>query len=587
MEKSAFYHRTESEYAYLYTEDEIHIRLRTKKNDVAQVILHYGDTALFDFTQDYQYHIPMSIITSDLCHDYWQVSVKVDYRRISYLFEILGTDGEKVFFGDMGVVENQPYQYQAGANSFKIPYLHDSDRVKVPEWVRETVWYQIFPERFANGNPEISPINSLAWDTDISPKHDDFFGGDLYGILQKLDYLQDLGITGLYFCPVFEAPSNHKYDTVNYFEIDKHFGDKEIFRKLIEEAHKRNMKIMLDAVFNHIGNHSAQWHDVIKNGENSIYRDWFYIHSFPVYTNTEKIPDIHHHLNYDTFKFSPKLPKLNTSNPEVRQYLLDIATYWIKEFNIDAWRLDVANEVEHQFWKDFHNTVTAIKPDIYILGEIWHNSHTWLNGDEFHAVTNYPLAASIKNYFLTKTLSAEEFKNQINSQLMYYRQQTNEVMLNMLDSHDTERILATAKENHNAVKSALAFTFLHLGSPCIYYGTEVGMKGGSDPDCRRVMPWDENKQDTEMKDFIKKLIALRKEYINWIIYGKRNIEILENNILKVTINYNNSELTISYNNTSNIIKLENTKKILLSNSKLISEDSTILLEPDTFAVHLY
>ena len=182
MEKSAFYHRTESEYAYLYTKDEIHIRLRTKKNDVAQVILHYGDTALFDFTQDYQYHIPMSIITSDLCHDYWQASVKVDYRRISYLFEILGTDGEKVFFGDMGVVENQPYQYQAGANSFKIPYLHDSDRVKVPKWVRETVWYQIFPERFANGNPEISPINSLAWDTDISPKHDDFFGGDLYGI---------------------------------------------------------------------------------------------------------------------------------------------------------------------------------------------------------------------------------------------------------------------------------------------------------------------------------------------------------------------------------------------------------------------
>ena len=169
---------------------------------------------------------------------------------------------------------------------------------------------------------------------------------------------------------------------------------------------------------------------------------------------------------------------------------------------------------------------------------------------------------------------------------MYYRQQTNEVMLNMLDSHDTERILTTARENHNAVKSALAFTFLHLGSPCIYYGTEVGMRGGSDPDCRRVMPWDENKQDTEMKNFVKKLIALRKEYINWIIYGKQNIQTLENDILQVTINYNNSELTISYNNTSNIIKLENTKKILLSNSKLISEESTILLEPDTFAVQL-
>lgn len=586
MEKSAFYHRTESEYAYLYTKDEIHIRLRTKKNDVAQVILHYGDTALFDFTQDYQYHIPMSIITSDLYHDYWQASVKVDYHRISYLFEIVGTDGENVFFGDMGVAENQLHQYKDASNSFRIPYLHDSDRVKVPEWVRDTVWYQIFPERFANGKPEISPINSLAWDTDISPKHDDLFGGDLYGILEKLDYLKDLGITGLYFCPIFEAPSNHKYDTVNYFEIDKHFGNREIFKKLVEEAHKRKMKIMLDAVFNHIGNNSSQWQDIIKNGKNSIYCDWFHIHNFPVYAKTEKFPNIHHYLNYDTFKFSPKLPKLNTSNPEVQQYLLDIATYWIREFDIDAWRLDVANEIDHQFWKKFYKAVTAIKPDIYILGEVWHNAHPWLNGDEFHAVTNYPLATSIKSYFLTKTISTEDFKNQINSQLMYYRQQTNEVMLNMLDSHDTERILTTAKENHNAVKSALVFMFLHLGSPCIYYGTEVGMKGGSNPDCRRVMPWDENKQDLEMKDFIKKLIALRKEYIDWIIYGKQSIQILENNILQVTICYNNSKIIINYNNTENRIELPKTGKILLTNSEFTSDENSIFLKPDTFIVTL-
>ena len=586
MEKSAFYHRTESEYAYLYTKEKIHIRLRTKKNDVAQVILHYGDTALFDFTQDYQYHIPMSIITSDLYHDYWQASVKVDYHRISYLFEIVGTDGENVFFGDMGVAENQLHQYKDASNSFRIPYLHDSDRVKVPEWVRDTVWYQIFPERFANGKPEISPINSLAWDTDISPKHDDLFGGDLYGILEKLDYLKDLGITGLYFCPIFEAPSNHKYDTVNYFEIDKHFGNREIFKKLVEEAHKRKMKIMLDAVFNHIGNNSSQWQDIIKNGKNSIYCDWFHIHNFPVYAKTEKFPNIHHYLNYDTFKFSPKLPKLNTSNPEVQQYLLDIATYWIREFDIDAWRLDVANEIDHQFWKKFYKAVTAIKPDIYILGEVWHNAHPWLNGDEFHAVTNYPLATSIKSYFLTKTISTEDFKNQINSQLMYYRQQTNEVMLNMLDSHDTERILTTAKENHNAVKSALVFMFLHLGSPCIYYGTEVGMKGGSDPDCRRVMPWDENKQDTEMKNFVKKLIALRKEYINWIIYGKQNIQTLENDILQVTINYNGSQIIINYNNTNNSIKLSNTGKTLLTNSEFTSDENSIFLKPDTFIVTL-
>ena len=586
MEKSAFYHRTESEYAYLYTKDEIHIRLRTKKNDVAQVILHYGDTTLFDFMQDYQYHISMTITASDAYHDYWQASVKVDYRRISYLFEIIGADGENVFFGDMGAVENQPHQYSSSSNSFRIPYLHDSDRAKVPEWVRNTVWYQIFPERFANGNPKISPANILPWDSDISPKHDDFFGGDLYGVLEKLDYLEDLGITGIYFCPVFEAPSNHKYDTVNYFDIDKHFGNKNIFKKLVEEAHRRKMKVMLDAVFNHIGNNSVQWQDVIKNGENSIYKDWFHIHNFPVYTNTEKFPDIHHHLNYDTFKFSPKLPKLNTSNPEVRKYLLDIATYWIKEFDIDAWRLDVANEIDHQFWKEFRKAVTAIKPDIYILGEVWHNAHPWLNGDEFHAVTNYPLATSIKSYFLTKTISTEDFKNEINTQLMYYRQQTNEVILNMLDSHDTERILTTAKNNLNAVKSALTFMYLHLGTPCIYYGTEVGMKGNTDPDCRRVMPWDENKQNIGMKNFVKKLITLRKKYIDYITYGTHNIQILENGILQVTINHNNSKLIVNYNNTTNPITLQNIGQTLLTNAKLPSEADSIVLKPDTFIVKL-
>ena len=586
MEKSAFYHRTESEYAYLYTKDEIHIRLRTKKDDVAQVILHYGDTALFENKQDYQYHIPMTIITSDTYHDYWQSNVKVDYRRISYLFEITGLDGEKAFFGDVGVVENKLSQYRNASNSFRIPYLHDSDRVKVPEWVRNTVWYQIFPERFANGNPEISPENSLVWDSNISPKHDDFFGGDLYGVLEKLDYLEDLGVTGIYFCPIFEAPSNHKYDTVNYFEIDRHFGNKEVFKKLVEEAHRRKMKIMLDAVFNHIGNHSIQWQDVIRNGESSIYKDWFHIHNFPVYTNTKKVPNIHHNLNYDTFKFSPKLPKLNTSNPEVRKYLIDIATYWIKEFNIDAWRLDVANEVDHQFWKEFRKAVATIKPDIYILGEIWHNAHIWLNGDEFHAVTNYPLANSIKNYFLTKTISAKDFKNQINNQLMYYRQQTNEVMLNMLDSHDTERILTTAKNKHNAVKSALTFMFLHTGTPCIYYGTEVGMRGNNDPDCRRVMPWDENSQNIEMKNFVKKLIALRKEYINHIVYGKRSIRILENNLLEVSINHKNSRIIAIYNNTDNSTELLKTGKILLTNSMLDLENNHIFLEPDTFVIQI-
>ena len=151
-------------------------------------------------------------------------------------------------------------------NGFKLPFIHEIDGCAVPDWAAQTVWYQIFPERFANGNPAISPEGVRPWDASIAPQILDFFGGDLQGIIDHLDYLQELGITGLYLCPIFESPSNHKYDTIDYFEIDRHFGDKETFRKLVQEAHARGMKIMLDAVFNHIGYDSPQWQDVVNTG---------------------------------------------------------------------------------------------------------------------------------------------------------------------------------------------------------------------------------------------------------------------------------------------------------------------------------
>ena len=585
MEKAALYHRAESEYAYLYTANEIHIRFRSKKDDVDQVWLHYGDSTIFEDSGKYQYRVLMRKVATDDLHDYWLANVQVDYRRLLYLFEVIGKDGENVLFGDLGVVENLPQQYSVLLNGFRIPYLHDSDRVKVPAWVKETCWYQIFPERFANGNPNISPVGSLPWNANTAPANEDFFGGDLYGVLDKLDYLAELGITGLYFCPIFEAPSNHKYDTINYFEIDRHFGDKAVFRKLVQEAHRRGMKVMLDAVFNHIGNHSPQWQDVIKNGEQSVYRDWFYIHHFPVNTETKWTPDIHLRLNYDTFAFRPKMPKLNTANPQVKQYLLDIAAYWIKEFDIDAWRLDVANEIDHQFWKEFHKTVTAIKPDIYILGEIWHSARPWLNGDEFHGVMNYPLANSIKDYFLSKTISAQTLQHRLNSQAMFYRQQTNEVMFNMLDSHDTERILTVAKGNKNAVKSALAFMYLYCGTPCIYYGTEVGMAGSSDPDCRRVMPWDKQLQDQNMLEFMKELIAFRKAYQEHIIYGERQIQVLDNQLLQVNLKQHGSELVASYNSTGTPMTLEKTGKVVFGNMLSVA-DKDIILAPDEFVVQL-
>ncbi len=290
-------------------------------------------------------------------------------------------------YGDKGFTDNSPENLHHEGNGFKLPYIHEIDGCQVPEWVSKTVWYQIFPERFANGNAEFTPEGALAWDAAISPKTTDFFGGDLQGIIDHLDYLQDLGITGLYLCPIFESPSNHKYNTTDYFEIDRHFGDKETFRQLVEQAHQRGMRVMLDAVFNHMGEQSAQWQDVLKHGEKSVYKDWFHIQKFPVTNDKLMNPK---ELPYHTFAFASYMPKLNTANPEVKDHLLNVATYWIEHFDIDAWRLDVANGLIINSGEIFVRLFWP-KSLTFILGEVWHTSQPWLNGDEFHAVMNYPL----------------------------------------------------------------------------------------------------------------------------------------------------------------------------------------------------
>ena len=578
MELSAIYHRPESEYAYLYKDKTMHIRIRTKKGEIETIALHYGDPFIF-MEDHYEDSKEMVKVTSDALFDYWQVEVSVGYARLQYLFEIKDKQDQTILYGDKGCVENTLENLHYEGNGFKLPYIHEIDACHVPDWVADTVWYQIFPERFANGNPEISPEGALAWDSSITPKSEDFFGGDLQGILDHLDYLQDLGITGLYLCPIFESPSNHKYNTTDYFEIDRHFGDKETFRQLVEQAHQRGMKIMLDAVFNHIGDQSPQWQDVLKNGENSVYKDWFHVQEFPVtkdkLTNPRKLP-------YHAFAFESYMPKLNTANPQVRDYLLSVATYWIEEFDIDAWRLDVANEVDHQFWGDFRKAVLAKKPDLYILGEVWHTSQPWLNGDEFHAVMNYPLSDSIKDYFLRGAKKTSQLINEINGQSMYYRQQISEVMFNLLDSHDTERILATAKGDVQLVKSALSCLFLQRGTPCFYYGTELELDGGPDPDCRRVMPWERVSDSNEMLDFMKKLIQLRKDVSDIIQHGKYILEEIKPDVLVLEWNYDGQKVQAIFNQSTENYLVGRDSVVLASHCQETDEGLSIL--PNGLAV---
>ncbi|RCT70398.1 alpha-glycosidase, partial [Enterococcus faecium] len=522
----------------------------------------------------YQKQRPMKKCLSTNVHDYWEIEVTSETSRLQYAFHVVGEDNTDCFYGDQGIFPYRENVITEPNFYFRIPYFHQIDRFTIPEWVKETVWYQIFPERFANGDKANDPEHTLPWGSK-DPDREDFFGGDLQGVMDHLDYLTDLGINGIYFCPIFKATSNHKYDTIDYYEVDPAFGDKKLLKNLIDEAHKRGIRIMFDAVFNHMGVHSPQWQDVLKNGEKSIYKDWFHIRFFPVdsYQMTD-LPETAENIPYDTFAFTPFMPKLNTANPEVQKYLLDIATYWIKEFDIDGWRLDVANEVDHHFWKKFREAVTEIKPDIYILGEIWHSSQAWLQGDEFHAVMNYAFTDSIKDYFAKKKITASQMVSGMNHQQMLYRDQVNEGTFNLLDSHDTARILTLCQGNKELMKSVMAFMFLQKGSPCIYYGTEIGMTGEDDPDCRKCMIWEKEEQDLELFGFIKELVSLRKQLskiisegsTQWLIVNDREDKLYFTRKLEGQIIY------VYFNQSKEPWVVEQENEVILSQNCQLLED---------------
>lgn len=498
MLKEAIYHRPKNSYAYAYDERTLHIRLRAKKDDLKDVQLIHGDPYRWAEGHMLSDKEPMTKLASDELFDYWFIAISPENNRFVYQFEVSdGTEtwvmGEKGFTKD--VEENRFYRF---------PYLNAIDVFDAPEWVKDTVWYQIFPERFANGNPGRKTNTNGVWGD--TPKPDSFFGGDFEGIIQHLDYLKDLGITGIYMTPIFEAPSNHKYDTIDYMKLDPQFGDEETFRQLVRECHARGIRVMLDAVFNHAGYGFAPFQDVLKNGAKSRYADWFHMLSFG--EEEGELPQ------YETFAFTGDMPKLKTSNPEVKAYLLNVAKYWIEEFDIDGWRLDVANEVDHKFWREFRNTVRAVKDDVYMVAEIWNDAMPWLQGDQFDSVMNYPFTEAVIDFIAKGTITASQFGDQLSSHLQLYPENVSEVMFNLLGSHDTARLLTRCGDDRSKVKLAYLLLFTYPGSPCVYYGDEVGLAGDGDDFAyyRPCMEWDEAKQDQDLLSTVKRLIAIRKAH---------------------------------------------------------------------------
>ena len=407
-----------------------------------------------------------------------------------------------------------------------------------PDWVRDAVFYQIFVDRFAASARVPRPGAMEPWDDPPTPHG--FKGGDLLGIAEHLDYLASLGVTALYLTPVFASASNHRYHTFDYENVDPLLGGNAALRELLDEAHRRGMRVILDGVFNHASRGFWPFHHILENGIRSPYRDWFHLDpdvlagrrgltAYPGQTDTNA------RLGYRAWWDLPALPKLNHSNPAVREYIFGIAERWLR-FGIDGWRLDVPDEIDEPgFWEEFRRRVVAVNPAAYLVGEIWNPAPEWLAGaagdhatGRFDGLMNYPLAEAILSFvgagrldedLVAKTdeyartvrpIDGPEFGRRLEAVMTTYRPAVSQLQLNLLDSHDTPRFLSLSGGDRSALRLATLIQMTLPGAPCIYYGDEIGLEGREDPDCRRSFPWDPARQDGELRSFVAGLIALRR-----------------------------------------------------------------------------
>ena len=397
-------------------------------------------------------------------------------------------------------------------------------QVQTPDWVKHAVFYQIFPDRFAIAKqPRKRLLNNPKWeDWDATPTLQGYKGGDLWGVMEELDYLQDLGVNAIYFTPIFQSACNHRYHTHDYYQVDPLLGGNAAFKDLLEAAHKRNIKVVLDGVFNHSSRGFFFFNDILENGPHSPWLNWFKIHDWPLAAYTGDLP-----ANYEGWAGNRALPVFNHDNPDVREYIMEIAEYWIK-FGIDGWRLDVPFEIKTPgFWQEFRERVKAINREAYIVGEVWTDAREWLDGSQFDGVMNYlftgPTIAftagdrvdieQVKNrsYYPYPALSAAGYSEKIQEVLKLYPWEIQLTQLNLLASHDTARLMSIADGDKKSVELATLLLLTFPGAPSIYYGDEVGLPGKLDPDSRRGFPIEVN-WDKEILKTHRELIALRHAY---------------------------------------------------------------------------
>jgi glycosidase len=423
---------------------------------------------------------------------------------IRYYFK-LSNAKETLYFTPWGIETDEPKK------SFEYLYVNTLDLSEDLKPFHGQIGYHIFLDRFFNGGKTNDPKTIVPWES--LPTRENVFGGDIEGLREKIPYLLDLGITVVFLLPIFKATSNHKYDTENYFEIDPSYGTMEEFKNLVRELHQNRIKIVLDGVFNHIGYFSNIFQDVVRLGKESKYFPWFYVHGDTI--DTEKV-------NYECVGDYKWMPKLNYSSKEVREFVISIGQYWIKEADIDGWRLDVADEIDFTFWNEFRRALKPLKAMI-LVGETWKDGKDLLRGDQMDSIMNYKLRELIINFLTMESLTVKRLNNRIEKMLFEYPLVTHPALYNHLSSHDTERIINALHQNPNLRKLAVVMQMTLPGLPVVYYGDELGIDGENDPLCRKTMNW--NLVDNEIHRFTKTMIRLRKSTLSLLHGDYKTVDI--------------------------------------------------------------
>jgi len=552
-------HRDDAWERGLAPDGTVTIRVRTWMGDVERVELCWAENGEAASWQDFDC-IPMEHIDTDGTYDYYEASP--DGKRIVYYFRLSD--------GDESLVFDRQGPRKAPSGDLNL-FTYDATEVaafSTPDWVKQGIIYQIFPERFANGDEandpdfsewyykgvtelppsgktngeyfhlvddwyDVAGLQESPYKTDGKPDWNSFYGGDIAGVRENLDYLEDLGITIIYFNPIFEAKSNHKYDAASYMKVDPHFGTNEEFAALVAECHSRGIRVIIDLAFNHTGHTFFAFVDAREKGRESEYWDWYEWKQWPIPGPIEWTP-VNASDYYECWWGFGQMPDLNFDlarpNPEensvldirnaqpnwpVVNHLLDATEYWLADAGVDGYRLDVANEVPFWFWELFRDRVKTTKPDAYIVGELWGESPEYVNGRYFDAVMNYRFFRDPVLAFLAKgEIPADEFDRALAPGRLIYQDEGVRAMMNLLGSHDTERFITTAGGDIRRLKLAMLFAMTYVGAPTIYYGDEIAMEGKGDPDCRRPFywAWPEEAERAEVHDYVKSLTSLRREH---------------------------------------------------------------------------